>query len=151
MATKYREILSEISTLCETFEVWVPGHRDIPANCVANELARRYMTYAMYLLNLNSRWQSKTTCNMTRQIGPLNEINSAKSLLILNLTSISITIGIITAFDVEKSVEQELYLCPALMCDSITLSRKFLLQLPRRACIGRHHYYLEFHKTHRVI
>lgn len=62
---KCREILNKLLTVCVTSGVWASGHRDIPGNSVAHELAKNGTVL--------------TTVNSAQDVG--TRLSSAKYLL----------------------------------------------------------------------
>ena len=96
--------------------IWVPGHRDIPGNCKADELARLGTTLQVppelecvgiplssckLVLRLstarktNQRWASGSTCRIARQIGPRLNEKRTSALISLVRANISTVVGII--------------------------------------------------------
>ena len=111
---------SSLKEMTEQFNIhliWVPGHRDIPGNCKADELAKngtllpyvrqkhnigtplatcKYLLKQYALETTNTRWSQSTTCLATKQIWPSIDLKRSKGLISLSRQSISSTIGVIT-------------------------------------------------------
>ena len=96
---------------------WVPGHRDIPGNCRADELARQGTTLRIlsdrqslgmplatckHLLKLNAisktnlRWENVSTCLISRQIWPRLDHKRSAELVKLKRSQISCVVGVLT-------------------------------------------------------
>lgn len=115
-----RKCLTSLLVMSEFFQfriIWVPGHSDIPGNCVADELARKgtalqapchmesaYMPFATCRLMidqwanklLQDRWENTNTCNKARQTWPLVSQKRTEELLKLPKYRLSVLIGILT-------------------------------------------------------
>ncbi|XP_055836606.1 uncharacterized protein LOC129905204 [Episyrphus balteatus] len=109
--------LREMSEQFNIHLVWVPGHRDIPGNCRADELAKlgtitalqpernnigtpiatcKLMLKQDALKKTNLRWTQSNTFLATKQIWPCIDLKRSKGLLNLNRMHISSTIGVLT-------------------------------------------------------
>ena len=111
---------SSLVEMAEQFNIhlcWVPGHRDIPGNCKADELAKEGTTLPILpdngtlgipiatrklklkldaIESANLRWTSGSTCLATKQIWPKLDLKRSKNLISLNRLHIGTTIGVIT-------------------------------------------------------
>lgn len=117
VATSCRSALNELATRCKVNLVWVPGHRDIPGNCMADELAKagsalpeasikltpgvplatqRLLLHKAITRLANARWLSENTCISSRQIWPQLDRRRTKDILSLPRRSVSSLIGAIT-------------------------------------------------------
>lgn len=111
------QLLEKVSQYFNITLVWVPGHRDIEGNCVADELAREGTKMELYSHNqaipmpiatcklhidrqtlsaANARWEQMATCSISRQTWPEWNLNRSKLLLRLSRQDISNTIGVLT-------------------------------------------------------
>ena len=114
------ECLASLMVMTEYFQIkliWVPGHCDIPGNCIADSLARQGTTaqvlhskegvgmpMATCRLLINqwvqnkfaSRWSSTHSCKHTKTIWPVLDVAKSRELLSLPKSRLSATVGIIT-------------------------------------------------------
>jgi len=80
--SEYRKSLNEMVTHLRINLIWLPGHRNIESNCIADELARQVTTadilrdkdtvgMPMATCTLsNNRWNSISTCHNSRLTWP---------------------------------------------------------------------------------
>lgn len=119
-STTVHNCRSSLNEMAEQFNIhliWVPGHRDVPGNCKADELAKNG-TILPNVINrhnigtplatcklslkqhaqesINSRWSQSSTCLVTKQIWPSIDVKRSKSLISLGRSQISSTIGVLT-------------------------------------------------------
>lgn len=116
-ALNCRTSLNEMAKQFDIRLIWVPGHRDIPGNCKADELARLGTTLQVPTelecvgmpletckLNLricsatetNQRWAHGWTCETTRQIWPSLDQGRTSGLISLSRGEISTVVAVIT-------------------------------------------------------
>lgn len=109
--------LREMSNQFNIHLSWVPGHRDIPGNCMADELAKKGTTTSLrsewnnigvpiatckLLLRqdasriTNTRWTESNNCLATKKVWPCVDSKRSKSLLALNRLYLGSTIGVLT-------------------------------------------------------
>ncbi|KAM8708087.1 hypothetical protein ACLKA7_015114 [Drosophila subpalustris] len=86
-----RRSLHEMAEFFDICLIWVPGHEDIPGNCIADELARRgttdillpdkedismplatckLMLHSLLIAKHSERWHNTPTCRVARQSWP---------------------------------------------------------------------------------
>lgn len=116
-AIQCREALNELATKVRVNVVWVPGHRDITGNCMADELARAGTKLAAISANTipgapiaerrsllrkeilrltNLRWREERSCTSSRQVWPELNLRRTKDILSLSRNSIGNAIAAIT-------------------------------------------------------
>ena len=119
-STVIRDCKRNLEVISQYYSIklcWVPGHSDIAANCKADELAREStemtlreehknigtpMATVKLLLSQathkksNSRWQSGTTCDITRKIWPVIDSKRTLELVKLSRKQISTVAAVIT-------------------------------------------------------
>ena len=112
-----RMSLEEIASHSNVTLTWVPGHRDIYGNCVADSLARagagqnhhghicdigaplsvcKQLISREFHLKGMERWTTESTCVETRKIWPLMEERRTAQLLNLSRSHLRNLIGVIT-------------------------------------------------------
>ena len=112
-----RRSLNEMAQQFNIHLIWVPGHRDIPGNCKADELARMgttlqildefadigapLSTCKLWLMQeaietSNKRWFKLGTCKVPRQIWPRYDLKRSSYLLSLNRKNLSTLVAVLT-------------------------------------------------------
>ncbi|KAL7723800.1 hypothetical protein ACLKA6_008701 [Drosophila palustris] len=105
-----RRSLHEMAEFFDICLIWVPGHKDIPGNCIADELARRgttdillpdkedismplatckLMLHSLLIAKHSERWHNTPTCRVARQSWPRIDRARSKALCDLSRTECS--------------------------------------------------------------
>jgi len=112
-----RKSLNEMATHLRNNLIWVPGHRNIEDNCIADELARQgttadilrgkdtvgmpmatcklHLRQRLYTLS-NNRWNSISTCHNSRLTWPNYNSKRTKTLLQCSREDISTFLNALT-------------------------------------------------------
>ena len=153
------ECLASLKVMAEFFTIqliWVPGHCDVPGNCLADELARSGTTALLSdsrkrvgiplascrLLFSNwieerfaERWSTVSTCKSTKTVWPRIDRKRSKELLGLSKPLISAVVGVITGhclvgLHALRLKVREDTLCRSCMEEEIESPEHLLLQCP---------------------
>ena len=116
-ALSCRKSLNEMAEQFKIHLIWVPGHRDIPGNCKADELARLGTTLQipgslesvgmplasckLILRNrsietTNQRWARLGKCEHSRNIWPKLDPKRSQDLLSLSKQNVSLIVSVVT-------------------------------------------------------
>lgn len=116
-AQNCRASLNEMAKQFKIRLIWVPGHRDIPGNCRADELARLGTTLQVparlecvgtplstcklklrldAVKETNEKWARIPTCRVTRMVWPCLDLHRTKALLSLAKKDVSVVVSLVT-------------------------------------------------------
>jgi len=101
-----RKSLNEMATNLKINLIWVPGHKNIEGNCIADELSRQgttadmatrklHLRQRLYTLS-NKRWNTISTCHNSRLTWPNYNSKGTKTLLQCNRKDISALLNALT-------------------------------------------------------